>query len=96
MYAFHEGRFGYGWDRDESGRVCHSGSISLGPEDLDLVVRRAEGFQSLISLLAIVESWSHAVNAEERVDDKTWCTPFSSLNGVVRLDMAIDCCSIVS
>lgn len=46
--------------------VLHALSVLLGTEDVDgLVVRGAVGLQSLVALLAVVETRCHAVDAHE-------------------------------
>lgn len=76
---------------NEARRVRNSGSISLGTEDCDLVVRSAKCFHALIGLLSIVKTRSHTMNTHERVGYELWFRPFASLYAVVGLDVSIDC-----
>ena len=79
-------------DRDERGRVLHALSVLYRPEDVDgLVVGRAESFKTLIALLTVVETRSHAMDAKEWVFHKLRWGPFPTRERVVRLDVAIDC-----
>lgn len=57
---------------------------------MDGVVGGAEGFEALIGLLAVVEAWCHAVDAEEGVGDEGRGGPFSGCLGVVAFDVAVD------
>ena len=63
--------------------MLHSLGILLGPEDVDGVVWRAERFQAFITLHAVIEGRSHAVNAQKRVLDKGWGCPFAGLDRVM-------------
>lgn len=78
-------------DGNESGRMLHSLTILVGSEDVDVTVGRAECFQAFVTLLAVVEAWGHAVDAEVRVFDELRGRPFSRLDGVVGFDVASNC-----
>ncbi len=82
------------WDRrdgDEARRMRQACGIAVRSEDGDLVVRGPERFHALIRLLAIVESWGHAMEAQERVCDVFRLRPDAGLDAVVGFDMPIDC-----
>jgi hypothetical protein len=66
--------------------------VAVGAEDGDaFVVGRAEGFEALVSLLAVVKSGSHAVDTHEGIGDEAKRSPFSCAFTVGRFNMAIDC-----
>lgn len=80
------------WDLGDGDKVCrvlHAEGVFGGTEDLDGVAWGAEGFEALISLLAVVEAGSHAMDAEEGVGDEFWGRPLSCLLGVVAFDVAV-------
>jgi hypothetical protein len=78
-------------DGDVRRGVLHALGILLGPEDVDLTVWCAESLETFVALLAVVQSWGHAVDAEKRVLDEDGGRPFACLDGVVRFDVAGNC-----
>lgn len=53
-------------DGDGSGGVLHALGVLLRAEDVDgLVVRRAVSLQALVTLLTVVESGRHSMDAKE-------------------------------
>lgn len=56
-----------------------------------LVVGGTQGFKSFVALLAVVEAGSHAVDTEEGGGDELRGSPFSGMDGVGGLDVAVDC-----
>ena len=71
--------------------MLHPLRILTRPEDVDaLVVRGAEGLETLVALLAVVETGSHAVKAEEGVLDEFGGGPLAGWFGVGGLDVAVD------
>ena len=78
-------------DGDGGGGVLHALGVLLGTEDVDrLVVGCAVGLQALVALLAIVETWGHAMDAHEGRLDELRSGPFAGLDGIGGFDMAID------
>jgi len=77
-------------DGNVGGGVLHAFCVLVGAEDGDCVVGGSEGFQAFVALLAVVEAWGHAVDAEEGVGDEGGGCPFSGLDAVVGFDMAGD------
>ena len=73
------------------GRVLETGGIAVRSEDGDAgIVGSAEGLESLVGLLAVVESWGHAVDAHEGVGDEAEGRPLSGCFGVCSFDVAVD------
>ena len=91
MYAFEEEGFGDRRDGDEGGGVCEAFGVVGGAEDGYAVVWAAEGLHALVGLLAVVERWSHAMETEVRVGYESRCGPDAGLDGVVALNVAVDC-----
>ena len=84
-------RFRYRRDRDKSGRVGHSFCIGRGAEDGDLIICCSKCFDTFKSLLGVVQSRCHAMDAEVGVLDELGFVPFAGLSVVVGFYMAIDC-----
>jgi hypothetical protein len=83
-----DGDFGHA---DKGGRVLHTASIHIRTENGDgRVVGSAEGFETFVALLAVVEAWGHAVDAEVWGGDEGGGGPFSGLFGVGGFDVAVD------
>ena len=82
--------FRYRRDRDESGRVGHSFCIGHGAEDGYLIIWGSECFDTFKSLLSVVQSRGHAMDAEVGIFDELGVAPSASLSVVVGFDMAID------
>lgn len=64
--------------------------MGLWAEKNDVSIGTAMGLETFVGLLAIVQSWSEAVNAEVWVCNKMRLAPDTSGNVVCRLNMAID------
>lgn len=54
------------------------------------VVWGAEGFEAFVTLLAVVEAWSHAVDAQVRRGDEFGGGPLACFFGVGGFDVAVD------
>ena len=89
MYTAQKMRFGYWRYGNEGGGVGHTGRISRGAEDGNAIGRGAEGFNTLIGLLTVIEGRSHTVEAKVWIGDKLWRAPLGSGYRVVGFDVAI-------
>lgn len=81
---------GHARHRDALGAVAHARRVAVGAEQRDGAAGRAERLEALVGLLAVVERWGHAVDADVWVCHEDWVGPFAGLLGEVRLDVAID------
>lgn len=71
--------------------MLHTTGVHVRAEDGNGgVVGGAEGFEALVALLAVVEAWGHAVDAEVRGGDEGGGGPFAGLFGVGGFDVAVD------
>ena len=71
--------------------MLHAACIHAGAEDGDgRVVRGAEGFEAFVALLAVVEAWGHAVDAEVGRGDELGGGPLACLFRVGGFDVAVD------
>jgi hypothetical protein len=71
--------------------VLHTTGVHVRTEDRNgRVVGSAEGFEAFVALLAVVEAWGHAVDAEVWGGDEGGGGPFAGLFGVGGLDVAVD------
>lgn len=69
----------------------HAGGIHSRSENGNLVVGGSESFDTLKSLLRIIQGWCHTMYTEVRVFDKFGLAPLSRLGAVVGFDMTVDC-----
>lgn len=70
--------------------MLHAFGIHVWTEDGDGgVVGSTEGLETFIALLAVVETGSHAVDAEVGRGDELGSGPFASLLGVGGFDVAV-------
>lgn len=90
MNTVHENILRYGWDADGLRGACHSESILSRAEDLNPVVLGSESLHAFVGLLTIIQGGGHAMDAKVRVSDELRCGPFSTLDTIMRLDMASD------
>lgn len=82
----------YIWHAHERSRVLHALSILLWPEDSYGIISRASVcLQAFVALHAIIEAWSHAMQAEEWILYKLRRGPLANFNGVLGFDVTIDC-----
>lgn len=71
--------------------MLHAFGIHVWTEDGDgRVVGGAEGLETFVALLAVVETRSHAVDAEVGRGDELGGGPFACLLGVGGFDVAVD------
>lgn len=69
----------------------HAGGIHSRSENGNLVVRGSKSFDTLKSLLPIIQSWCHTMYTEVRVFDKFGLAPLFRLGVVVGFDVTVDC-----
>ena len=83
-----DGDFGHA---DKGGRVLHAACIHARTEDGDgRVVGGTEGFETLVALLAVVETGGHAVDAQVGRGDEFGGGPLACLFRVGGFDVAVD------
>lgn len=73
--------------------MCHAFGILAGPKDGEAVFGGAEGFDSFVCLLAIVQAGGHPVDGEVWGADEGWGAPLGRFDAVVGFDVAIDFCT---
>ena len=88
--GFHEMGFGDGGDGDVGRGVREAGGVHGGPEDVDLFVWSAKSFQAFVGLLAVVQGWGEAVDAQIWICDEGRLAPLSGLDMIVGFDVAVD------
>ena len=72
--------------------MLHALGVHNGTEDVDGgIVRRSERLETLVTLLAVVETRRHAMDAQVGVLDELWRCPLAGLDGIVGFDVAVDC-----
>ena len=62
MTAFEEQIFRDWWYGDERSGMSHALGILAGSEDGEAVLGRAESFDTLVGLLAVIQSRGHSMN----------------------------------
>lgn len=90
MAALDEVRIRNRWYRDKPSGMSHSFCVLGRAEDRNAVVWRSESFDTLISLLAVIQTRCHAVYSEVGILDELGFGPLPGLNAVVGFDVAID------
>jgi hypothetical protein len=75
--------------------MLHPLGVLGGTKHIDVTIRGTESLHTLVALLAVVEAWSHAMNAEVWVFYENGRGPFASLDGIVRFYMASDCAKVL-
>lgn len=71
--------------------MLHALGVHGGAEEGDAVIfRRTERLETLVALLAVIQTGCHTMYPEEGVLDKLGGGPFAGGDGVGRRDVAVD------
>lgn len=72
LAAFQEVLGGDRGNGNVRGRVLHAFCVLVWSEDVDVASWVSESFQSFVALLAVVQTWSHAMYPEIGIFNELW------------------------
>lgn len=72
------------------GRASHARRVELRPKNYNAPVNSAEGLQSLVALLAIIQAWAEARHRDISARDECWGAPFFAGGTVTSLYVAVE------